>query len=397
MLNRELFSNAVRARVRCAASRCVLRGGAVAFLVCALAPRGFLRAQQSNPSQRQQQNEFQTNAESELQTGTDLTQHGKFDSAIPHLVAARGHVANEYAASFNLALCYVATGQPKLAVPIVQELQKQNSGAAAVWNLSAQAYVGDGQPDKAFEALQHAARITPGDARLYSYVADACTAARNDALGLKVVDLGLQNVPHSARLHYERAVFLTALDRFDEAKQDFRLASDLGRDTDIGYLAAVHESLIAGDLPETIRVARQAIAKGQDDYILLSLYAEALFRSGAYPGSDSLAEAEHAAEKSVAERPDYPSSRITLGKLYRIDHRLDDSIEQLEAARKLDPRNPAIYSNLATAFRLKGDRAKAHQALAVLESLNQQQVIAIRDSGTKTGERHGNVSTVRNQ
>lgn len=344
-----------------------------------------------------QQDQIQNSAQSELQAGTDLTRNGKFAEAIPHLLAARGHVADEYAATFNLALCYVATGQYKLAVPIVEQLQEQKPATAAVWNLSAQAYVGDGQPDKAFAALQHAAQITPDDARLYSYVADACAAAHNNAFGLKVVDLGLRNVPRSPRLHYERAVFLRALDRFIEAKKDFQLASDLGRNTDIGYLAVVHESLIEGDLGASIRSAREAISKGKDNYILLTLYAEALFRSGVYPGSPALGEAERAAEKSVAERSDYAASRITLGKLYRIDHRLDDSIAQLEVARKLDPQNPAVYSNLASVYRLKGDRAGADDALAVLEHLNRQQVIAIRESGTKTGERRGNVSGVQNQ
>lgn len=395
MRTRQVLSHLRPACKRRAAAGLVVRS--VAIFIAFAWPYGTFAARQSTVSQRQQQNAFQNDADSELQTGTDLTRQGKFAEAIPHLIAARGHVANDYAANFNLALCYVATGQPKLAIPIVEELQEQQSATAAVWNLSAQAYIGAQQPDKAFDALQRAARITPGDARLYSYVADACSAARNDTLGLRVVDLGLHNVPHSARLHYERAVFLTGLDRFSEAKQDFQLASELGRDTDIGYLALVHESLIAGDLAESIRVARQAISKGQDDYILLSLYAEALFREGVYTGSANLNEAEHAAERSVAERPDYAPSRITLGKLYRIDGRLDGSIEQLEAARRLDPRNPAVYSNLASAFRLKGNRTKAHEALAALEKLNREQVIAIRDSGTKTGERRGNVSAVRNQ
>ncbi|MGH9736149.1 MAG: tetratricopeptide repeat protein [Candidatus Acidiferrales bacterium] len=353
-----------------------------------------VRAQQAKPPA--QQDQLQNGAESDLQTGTELTRSGKFAQAIPHLLAARGHAANEYAANFNLALCYVATGEYKLAVPIVERLQEQKP-TAAVWNLSAQAYVGNSQPEKAFAALQHAAQITPADARLYSYVADACTAAHDNALGLKVVDLGLRNIPRSPRLHYERAVFLTALDRSIEAKSDFQLASDLGRNTDIGYLAVVHEALVEGDLDVSIRTAREAISKEKDNYILLSLYAEALFRSGVRPGSAGLIEAERAAEKSIAERSDYAASRVTLGKLYRIDRRLDDSIAQLEAARRLDPQNPAVYSNLATAYGLKGDRARAGAALAVLERLNHQQVIAIRDSGTKTGERRGNVSGVQNQ
>ncbi len=368
--------------------------GAVVILGLLFLP--FLQASARQSNEPSQQDQFQGAAETNLQVGTDLTRQGKFSEAIPHLLAARGHVADEYAASFNLALCYVASGEPKLALAILEPLQRKDASKAAVWNLSAQAYVADGQGDKAITALQRAAQITPNDARLYSYVADACRAARDNLLGLKVVDLGLRNVPQSPRLHYERAVFLIALDRMKEAKQDFEMASELGKDTDIGYLAAVHESLIEGNLEESIQKGREAISKGKADYILLSLYADALFRSGVYPGSPGLAEAERAAEESIAERADYAPPRITLGKLYRIDHRLDDSIRQLEAARKLDPQNPAVYSNLATVYRLKGDREQTRDALAVLERLNKQQVIAIRDSGTKTGERRGNVSAVQN-
>lgn len=340
------------------------------------------------------QNESANDAQAELQIGTQLTSRGKFADAIPHLLAARAHVSDDYAASFNLALCYVATGQPKLAIPVLEQLQRERGSTAAVWNLSAQAYIGDGQSEKAFQALEHASQLTPSDERLYLYVADACSGAKNDSLGLRVVDLGLRNVPRSARLHYQRAVFLTGLDRFAEGKQDFHLASELGRDSDIGYLASVQESLIEGNIAESTRVAREAIAKGQDNYILLALFADALFRSGAYRGSPALAEAEHAAERSIAERPDYADSRITLGKLYLTDQRVDDSIAQLEAAQKLDPQNPGVYSNLATAYRKKGDRQKAGEAAAVLARLNQRQVIAIRTTGTKGGARASNISSV---
>jgi predicted Zn-dependent protease len=360
------------------------------FLRCTAKP-----AQQWNPPA--QQNEAQSDAESELETGTQLTRQSRFAEAIPYLLAARGHVSDEYAASFNLALCYVATRQPKLAIPVLEELQRERSSTAAVWNLSAQAYIGDSQSEKAFQALQRAAQLTPNDEKLYLYVADACSATKNNDLGLRVADLGLRNIPRSARLHYERAVFLTALDRLDEGKKDFELASELGRDTDIGYLSSAHEALVEGNIAESIRVARQAIAKQKDNYILLALFADALFRSGVYRGSPGLAEAEHAAEKSIAERPDYAPSRIVLGKLCLMEHRLDDAVAQLESAQKLDPQNPAVYSNLATAYREKGDRRKAREAVEVLARLNQRQVTAIRQAGTKTGERAGNISSVKDQ
>jgi tetratricopeptide (TPR) repeat protein len=303
-------------------------------------------------------------------------------------------VTDEYAADFNLALCYVATRQPKLAIPILEELQKERSSTVAVWNLSAQAYIGDSQPDKAFQALQRAAKLAPRDEKLYSYIADACVASNNNALGLKVVDLGLQNVPQSAKLHYERGVFLAGLDRLPEAKKDFHLAGELGRGTAIAYLANVHELLLEGDTAESIRVAQEAISKGQDNYILLSLLAQALLRSGVVPGDAGFSQAENAAQKSINERSDYAASHIVLGKLYLADSRFENAINQLEAARKLDPQNPAVYSNLATAYHRNGNRERAREMLTILARLNQQQVTEIRDSGTKTGEHRGNISSV---
>src|SRR5215475_11276419 len=57
-----------------------------------------------------------TRAEDELNQGTVLTGKGAFKDAIPHLLAAQGRVANQYAAGFNLALCYVATNQFTAAI-----------------------------------------------------------------------------------------------------------------------------------------------------------------------------------------------------------------------------------------------------------------------------------------
>ena len=82
-------------------------------------------------------------AESELQTGTELTRGGHYAEAIVHLLEAQGRVANEYAAEFNLALCYVGTGQFQKAISILIGLREQGSEGANVENLLAQAYAGE--------------------------------------------------------------------------------------------------------------------------------------------------------------------------------------------------------------------------------------------------------------
>lgn len=323
-------------------------------------------------------------AEQELEEGTALTGHGQFTKAIPHLLAARGHVRNEYAASINLAICYIATQEPNRAIPLLNNLRSSAHDNADVNNLLAQAYIGDSQNQKGLEALERAASITPRDEKLYMFGADACMAKQAYALGLQVVEFGLKNLPQSARLHFERAMFLSLLDRFDDAKADFVLARKLSPDSDIAYVAGAQEAMLDGDVPETIRIAREGIQRGDEGFLLLTLLGEAILRSGAVPGQREFEEARAALEKSVAERANYPSSQLALGKLYLIDHRASDAITHLEIARQLNSGNPSVYSNLASAYRKQGDLEKAQAALATLAKLNAAQAEKIRTAPGET-------------
>jgi tetratricopeptide (TPR) repeat protein len=317
-------------------------------------------------------------ADDELQNGTDLTRQGHFREAIPHLLAAQGRASNEFAAGFNLALCYTATSQYDKAIAILTNLSNGAHPSAGVYNLLAQAYVGNGQPKQAFTALQQAASITPANEKLYVLVADACMDHQNYALGVKVVNLGIANLPHSARLFYERGVFQTLLERGDLAAADFAQAATLAPDSDIAYMATAQRDLEEGKIPETIAAARQGIAAGHESYILLTLLGEALIRSGIAPGQPEFAEAQAALEKSVAEHADNSRSQIALAKIYLMAGRYDNAINHLEIARQLDPTNTSVYSHLATAYRQRGQLDQAQQMLAILANLNEAQAAKIR-------------------
>jgi predicted Zn-dependent protease len=318
--------------------------------------------------------------ELELQLGTALTRNGQFAAAIPHLLAAQGRVANQYAAKFNLALCYVGTNQFRQSVQLLIELRAGDHDNADVNNLLAQAYVGDSQNDNAWEALQRAANFTPTNEKLYMLVADACMGKQQYALGLRVVDLGLHHLPDSARLHYERGMFLALSDQFDIGKRDFDLARELSPDSDIAFTAAAQKAMFEGNVSQAIRVTRDGIGKGHQEFILLALLGEALLRSGITPGEREFSEARQALEASVSKRANYAGSQLALGKLYLLEDRVSGAIMHLEAARQLSPEDPAVYSNLAAAYRKRGDLRQAQNALAVLAKLNQAQAEKIRTS-----------------
>jgi tetratricopeptide (TPR) repeat protein len=311
-------------------------------------------------------------AEAELQTGTALTSKGLFSDAIPHLLAARGHVSNEYAAGFNLALCYVGSGQFEQAILVLNDLRSE-AHEVDVENLLAQAYIGNAQPQEGLASFKQAVALAPQNEKLYRFVADACMDHRDYELGLNVIEIGLRNLPQSARLHYQRAMFLVQFDELDRAKPEFVSASKLAPESDIGYLAAAHKALIEGDIAGAVRIARNGISKGYGNHPLLTVLGEGLIRSGLSPGQPEFAEAHAALEKAAEEQPNDPVSQIALGSLYLMSGRLDDAIAHLEKARQLEPDKPSVYANLAKAYQRGGDLQQSQAALAVLEKLNREQ------------------------
>src|ERR1035438_7875064 len=319
-------------------------------------------------------------AEEELTQGTALTRQGSFREAIPHLRAARKQVVNEYAANFNLALCYVATREFRLAIEVLHELRGTGQDGVDVENLLAQAYIGNAQPQEALAAVRKGATRSPQNEKLYVFVVDACMDHKDYRLGLEVIDIGLSNLPQSARLHYERAMFLTQLDQPDQAKPQFELVGKLAPGSEIAHMAAAQKELFEGDIPEAIRWAREGVKQGYENPALLTILGEALIRSGVTPGQSEFSEAQTALEKAVTQRPNDPASQIALGSLYLTAGRLDDAITHLEMARQLEPGKSSVYALLARAYRRQGNQQQAQGALNILEGLNREQADHIRSA-----------------
>ena len=332
-------------------------------------------------------------AEKELQTGIALTQEGRFSEAIPHFLAAQGHVSDEYAENFNLALCYVGTEQFERAIQLLSTLKADGHDTAAVNNLLAQAYIGTGQDKEAFSAFQQAVQQNPDDEKLYMFVAEECMDRQSYDLGLDVLNIGLQHLPKSSRLHYERGVFFSFENEPDPATVDFDLASKLSPGSDIFYMAAGQKALLGGNMPEAVRITREGIKEGHGNYIVLTIFGKAIIQSGVNPGQPEFAEAQAALEKSVAERPSYAGSQAALGELYLMAGRVDDAIMRLEMARKLAPDDTSVYSHLAIAYRRKGDAERAKLMLAALAALNQKQ--AAKYKSDSPGHKAGYVSSGR--
>lgn len=371
-----------------AASRCTSVAAAIIFATSACCAR--IAAGQQRPTSSVHSSVNNTDGlrsgfadddpetEGELQTAIALTRRGQFQDAIPHFVRIRGHVSETFAVDFNLALCYLGTRQYELALQTIANLHGNVQQNAAIENLRAQVYIRTHQQKEALEALHKAMVLTPADEKLYLFISDAGLDAGENDLGLEVIDAGLRNLPTSARLFYQRGLVRLRLDEIDLATRDFEQAYKISPDSDIGYIAEAQRALSSGDMQGAIQVTREAIRNGHKHYMLLTILGEALLRSGATPAmSSDLHEAQAALERAVAERPDYSSAQLALGKLYLMQNRLQDAIAHFEVSRQLDPANPAIYAALATAYRRGGNQERARAMLAALAELNRQQAARI--------------------
>ena len=316
-------------------------------------------------------------AEEKLRKGTALTRQGAFSEAIPYLVAARGAVADDYAASFNLALCYVATRQFRQAEKILAHLTANGHNNADVANLLAQSYVGSGQTELALEALTTAASKAPKNEKVYLFVSDACLDRHNYDLGLKVTEIGLKASPDSPRLHYQNAIFLTLLDQFDKARAGFEFVIRKAPGTEIAYLAASQENFYAGNPEGAAQAAREGVGAGFEHPTLLKIMGESLLRMGVHPPEPGFEEARKALELAGTKDPQDAGTQISLGKVYLMLDRNSDAIVHFEKAKTLDPENPAAYARLAKAYQKAGRAVEADAALSSLMRLNQEQARAI--------------------
>jgi tetratricopeptide (TPR) repeat protein len=315
--------------------------------------------------------------ETELQEGIQLTKAGRFAEAIPYFLAARGNTANEFAVEFNLALSYMGARRFAEAILVLRPLEEKNKENVSVENLLAQALIGNSKKEEGWEAFERAAKLTPQNEKLYALVGDACADQQEFALGLRVAEVGLKNLPNSPRLRYERGYFLALLDRVDEAKVEFERTSELAPGSEIAAVAAAQESYFAGDPGGVTRVGRKAVQEGKANYIVLTALGDALLRLGAVPGQPEFVEAEGALRRAIEEKPSYASARIALGTLLVANQQLDEAIAHLEKGRDLDRRNPRVYALLGSAYRRRGEAKKANEMFEILARLNAEEAARI--------------------
>jgi tetratricopeptide (TPR) repeat protein len=137
----------------------------------------------------------------------------------------------------------------------------------------------------------------------------------------------------------------------------------------LGALAALAEGP-AQPTPADYEIAlfRERSARDPDDYVSPTRLAAACLRKARESGEDSwVGEAEVAARRALAIKPDLAGARLQLAGALAAQHRFQEAIREGEAARAAAAEEPAVAALLADAWLGFGDLARAEREIGSLE------------------------------
>ncbi|MCI0664504.1 MAG: tetratricopeptide repeat protein, partial [Acidobacteria bacterium] len=191
----------------------------------------------------------------------------------------------------------------------------------------------------------------------------------NYDLGLEIVGIGINNIPQSDRLYFQRGTLLAMKGQSAQAAADFETASKLSPQKNLPYVARGLVLLELNQTTKAIELLRQRVAASPNDYLAQYVLGEAINRSGPAAGSAEENEAIQALEKSVLVNPNFPASHATLGKLLLRRGEVDRAITELEKALELDSNESSSLYQLAVAYRKKGNQQRARELFAKVDQL----------------------------
>jgi tetratricopeptide (TPR) repeat protein len=307
----------------------------------------------------------EADASSHFEAGALFVRLEKYDRAAGQFELARkAGYHDSYQVTFNITLAHLKSRNYRSAIDVAQEFLSRDSKRAELYNLLAQAYEGNGQTVEAYNALRAATNLEPKDVSNYLDLATLCVDHANYDLGLEIVGIGINNIPQSDRLYFQRGTLLAMKGQSSEAARDFDTASKLSPQNNLPYIARGLVLLELGQATQAIELLRQRVKESSDDHLVLYVIGEAINRIGPASGSAEEKEAIQALEKSVLINPAFAASRATLGKLLLRRGEVDRAIKELEKALELDPEETSSLYQLAVAYRKKGNQARAKELFA---------------------------------
>lgn len=313
----------------------------------------------------------QRDAVAQFESGALLARFGEYQAAESHLQLAKDY-PNPYPVAYNLALTQYHLGKFRECAVTLEEIRtrfKTND----VLNLLGLAYLELGEFKKALETLQEGMRNNPLDERNYVAAAKLAAEAQKAALGLQILDRGLRYSPESYPLLMQRGYLRLLQGQYTDAEHDYRTAMEIQTDSSRTRLGLAFVFMASQRHSEAAAMAKEAIKLNSSSALAHFLIGELLIIGGVRPGTPAEEEAVSHLEKAVSLQPRFAVAHVSLGKLYLKRKELSLAIQEFKRAIQDDPSETAAYYQLSVAYRKKGEKEKALEALSKVQTLNAEE------------------------
>lgn len=297
-----------------------------------------------------------------VQYGVCLAVQDRLGAAISVLQQAVDLQPANAFARYNLALAQWQTKRTADALTTLSPILTEQDISEDVLTLSAEMDEEQGNTQRAVELLRRAILQHPKEQAAYLQFAYLSYKHNSVDVGINMVNVGIKQIPSAAELYVARGVLVSQTKNATEALQDFEKAMTL--DPHLSFAGAA-EGIAKAQLHDpaaALATLRSAARQHPDDALTQYLLAEALSDKAPEPGSAEFAEELAAAKRSIAADTKRVEAHDLLASVYLRSGDVKLSLEQSEAALRLNPND---------------DQAVYHEILAMRKGENKAEVPAL--------------------
>ncbi len=255
---------------------------------------------------------------------------------------------------YNLGLALLDAKRPDEAVEALFPLSTPRKPDSEALSLLAAAYEAAKRTPDALGVLRRAAELYPREERHYIDFASICMEHSSLELGIEVLEVGVKNIPDSARLHATLGALLVRSGMPERAAGEFQRAQKLDPKAAYGDVGLSLALLQSDQLDASVGILRKQWEHNQTSPMISFMLAQALLRVGPEPGKPAFTEAQSLLKKTVSLDPNHARAHGLLGKNYALAGSVPNAIRELEIALRLDPRDRTSAYQLALLYGKSG-------------------------------------------
>jgi len=275
---------------------------------------------------------------------------------------------------YNLGYAQFLNGKATDAIATLRPLTSGDRVDASALNLIASAEATEGQLAAALNDLRSAAHLKPEAEENYLDFASLCLEHNSPDLAEEIINIGLQNIPASARLYSMRGIVNAQNNKFDESASDFEQSNRLSPDKSYGSVGLSMLYAESKRPEDSEKILRGKLKAAPNDATLNYLFADVLVNQSKTVSGSNLAEAKAALARAVAAKPQFSNAHALLGKVYRRMGETARAIQEFKLALLGNPQNRVALTQVVSLLRGAGREKEAASYSATLRGLVQQEL-----------------------